>query len=410
MRFIKRLFVFFLLATGITAGIGYYQGYRLNDLEKLIADLSEQYLPNTSETTDSTAPLPPTTTSPSTTKSKQRSEPSSKPPVNSKPELQPLPRNPFAKIDRHARNCPSSMEGDIITLSEYLAEGARSDLEKARSIYVWLTHNVSYDDAGFNSGNYKDTSADGVLVNRKSVCSGFSNLYFELGDAMGLEIKKVIGYSKGYGFKQGDRFEKTNHAWNIIKINGKWRIFDATWGRGYSKNINGKLTSFNEFEETWFNVDPYEAIFTHLPENPAHAFVSPRLSLRQYESLPYVRQRFFSLGFPGRKIYKLAYEDPSLQFPKSYSFDTHVKVHSAPIFSPLELGKSYHFDLYVPRGISVAIQDGANEWTYFKNNKGRFEQDYEIKMDGSLDISVKYDQGGTSYHTILSYTVLSPTS
>jgi len=51
------------------------------------------------------------------------------------------------------------------------------------------------------------------------VCEGFSNLYYVIGAEMGLEIKKVSGYAKAYGYSQGDKFKEENHAWNLIKIN-----------------------------------------------------------------------------------------------------------------------------------------------------------------------------------------------
>ena len=33
---------------------------------------------------------------------------------------------------------------------------------------------------------------------------------------MGLKVFKVSGYAKGYSYKQGQKFVKTNHAWNIV--------------------------------------------------------------------------------------------------------------------------------------------------------------------------------------------------
>ena len=116
-------------------------------------------------------------------------------------EFEPLPIDSFISIDLHARNCPISEEASIELLANYLQRKAITDLEKARSIYIWLTKNVSYDDIGFNSGIYGDLSAEGVLKSRKAVCEGFSNLFLALGKQMKLEIQKVSGYAKGYGYE-----------------------------------------------------------------------------------------------------------------------------------------------------------------------------------------------------------------
>ncbi|MBK8192659.1 MAG: hypothetical protein IPK76_05510 [Lewinellaceae bacterium] len=89
---------------------------------------------------------------------------------------------------------------------------------------MWLAENIEYDDESYNSGSDGDNSAEGVLSNKKAVCEGFSNLFLALGERMGLEIEKVVGYAKGYGYSPGMKFKETDHAWNIIKINENWRI------------------------------------------------------------------------------------------------------------------------------------------------------------------------------------------
>ena len=52
---------------------------------------------------------------------------------------------------------------------------------------------------------------------------------------LNLEIETVTGYSKGYGYSPSKRFKDVDHAWNLIKIDGAWRMFDATWGEGSMK-------------------------------------------------------------------------------------------------------------------------------------------------------------------------------
>ncbi|MEN9744027.1 MAG: hypothetical protein RLZZ65_1832 [Bacteroidota bacterium] len=100
----------------------------------------------------------------------------------------------------------------------------------------------------------------------KAVCAGFADLYTELGKRVGLNIKTVTGYSKGFGYTQGDDFSSSNHAWNAIEIEGQWHIFDATWGQGYGiPGKNGELVCVKQFNPDWFDIEPEYAIFTHLP-------------------------------------------------------------------------------------------------------------------------------------------------
>ena len=181
------------------------------------------------------------------------------------------------------------------TLADYLEKGAQNDMEKTRAIYVWLTKNISYDWEEYTSGLIGSYSAEEILGRRKAVCGGFASLFLALGEAMGLEVQKVVGYAKGFGYSQGDKFHDTNHAWNIAKIDGEWKIFDATWGEGYAEVINGKTVTTKEFEDYWFDVPPYEAIFSRLPKKRNLSFVEPLLSLSGFEKLPYVEKTYFKI-------------------------------------------------------------------------------------------------------------------
>jgi len=194
----------------------------------------------------------------------------------------------FSTIDAYARACPANAKTSLDAVANYLRKSTRTDLEKARSIYVWLTANISYDAKAYNTEIYGDQSAEGVLKSKKAVCAGFAELYTALGERMGLEIRTIIGYSKGYGYNEDDAFEDTDHAWNAILIDDKWRLFDATWGEGYGTEGNrGQLVCVKQFEEQWFNVDPEKFVFTHFAENPAENFLEIKFTLKAYEQLPY---------------------------------------------------------------------------------------------------------------------------
>lgn len=193
----------------------------------------------------------------------------------------------FTTIDAYARACPANAKSSLEAVATYLRKATRTDLEKARSIYVWLAANISYDSKAYNLDSYGDQSPEGVLKSKKAVCAGFAELYTALGARMGLEIKTIIGYAKGYGFNEGDRLVATDHAWNAIRIDNQWRLFDATWGEGYgTEGEHCQLICIKRFEEQWFNVDPEKFVFTHFAANPLDNFLGLKFTLRAYEKLP----------------------------------------------------------------------------------------------------------------------------
>ena len=399
MKKFFKIIVFFSLSIGVViAAYGYYKGFTFHDVVSYVKENILDKKKNVKLETDPKKSF--------SNEKKVKNKSTSERKEESRIVFEELPKNVFLKIDNWARKAPKPVEISIDKLAEYLEKGANNDLEKSRAIYIWLTENISYDDLGYNTGNYNDTDAESVLKNKRSVCSGYSNLFFELGKRMGLNIRKVKGYAKGYGYKPGSHFSKTNHAWNMVKIDGKWKVFDATWGRGFGKNIKGKLVSSKEFDDYWFNVDPYEAIFSHLPEDTKLANVVPAINLKTYEAIYKISNDYFRLGFEGRSTYKKYRNKRTLSFPKCYNIDTYVKMNKAHKYNILSVGNSYEFEFFVPRGIEMAIISSDNTWSYFDKEKGVFKIICNPTISGELKVSCKHEKGGGSFHTVMEYKVI----
>lgn len=320
-------------------------------------------------------------------------------------DLYPILENPFQKIDDHARNCPIISTKNIKKLAKYLQEPTSNDLEKARSIYVWLTDNIKYDDESYNSNNLSNMTAEKVLKERKAVCDGFSKLYYALGKEMDLNIEKVIGFAKGFSYKQGSIFKETNHAWNIIKIDKQWKVFDATWGQGGGKIVKGKMVSTKKFNDNWFNVDPYEAIYSHLPIEENLRFVKPTTTLRYFEKMPNIKPHYFKMGYEAKEIYQKSFPYPKYSFPTIYDINSPVKIISAAIKNNLTINNTYNFELSIPRGINVAIIDTKNKWTYFAKNKSIFKLKYKPQTTGEIKLSIQFESKNQPFTTLLKYNV-----
>ena len=315
-------------------------------------------------------------------------------------------KNNFTKIDKHARNAPEYAERDVKALAKYLQQPAKNDLEKARAIYIWLTQYIYYDDEAYNSNAYlnKNYSANNVLENRNSVCEGFANLFYALGKEMGLEIKKVSGYAKGYSYKKGQRFNDTNHAWNIIRINGQGRVFDATWGEGYGKNVNGKLLSKKKFDEFWFNTDPYAAIFTHMPTQKWQTLIENPIPPKIFHLFPTAHNSYFKLGFDAKETYEQIYNNKRLRLPETYQVDMPIHFKKGPQFDYLSSKKAYSFEIEAPKAIKMAIITDKDTWHFLEKNGTSFHTNYKPVNDKSISIAV-LPKNSTKYNIFIQYKV-----
>lgn len=207
----------------------------------------------------------------------------------------------FTYIDKHAKEIPFSLTQSLPQLILTLTKPAQNDLEKVRSIYVWIAHNINYD---YNiiaqnklgtSENARRQSAYYVYKSRKAVCEGYANLFNEMCQYANIRSKMVTGLVKD----TDGEVANIGHAWNSFKINNTWHLVDVTWSAG-KVNENTKKYS-REFDDSFFMPNPNEFIYSHLPYDPIwqlsqnlvskEAFLSVdeniKIELKKYNQQPY---------------------------------------------------------------------------------------------------------------------------
>uniref|UniRef100_A0A1I8GAX0 TGc domain-containing protein n=1 Tax=Macrostomum lignano TaxID=282301 RepID=A0A1I8GAX0_9PLAT len=109
--------------------------------------------------------------------------------------------------------------------------------------------------------------AESVLKNRAGVCEGYANLMLELCSILGVTCKVISGYSKendsGVTGDQQAAFDPTEfHAWNAVRLDGRWKLIDCTWGAGFVKDKNNFVRQENDL---YFLPNPKVFIEDHFP-------------------------------------------------------------------------------------------------------------------------------------------------
>lgn len=328
--------------------------------------------------------------------------------IDEQKKSKPLPPRPkrslrFASSYFKAKNIKKSEANSVESLAQAVSNISSSDLEKAEIIYSWIAQNISYDDKGYNKGKYGDLSAEGVLKSKVAVCEGFSNLFKELSIASGLEAIKIHGYAKGYSYEKGHKFIETNHAWNAVKLNGKWNLVDVTWGRGHGITVNGKLKSINEFNDYWFCTKPEEFIYKHLPENKKHQLLSRSISLTTYETINVADKGLFELGFPSNKILKKILANNDFTPPKAYTPEIDFQILKAPISGKITANQEIKIKIRCPENVKIAIINN-DEWTYLRR-EGNIYTASITPTSGTLKVSYKLKGYDKSFWTVLEYDV-----
>lgn len=93
-----------------------------------------------------------------------------------------------------------------------------SDYAKATALHDYLALNIAYDYDNYQANTIPADSynAYGALVNGVAVCEGYALAYKYLLSEVGIEAYMV-------------KSVQMNHAWNMVKIDGKYYHVDVTW-------------------------------------------------------------------------------------------------------------------------------------------------------------------------------------
>ena len=196
----------------------------------------------------------------------------------------------LVSIDARARAAPASSAMSVESLAAYLQQRTRDEREKARAAFTWIAHTIAYDGSLRN----KPASAKTVLAQRRAACYGYAVLFEALVEAMGLEAEIVGGHGKGQGYEPGHGMESAqNHAWNAVKIGGRWGVLDCTWGAGHMDE-QGRFV--RRFTDHYFLTPPEEFVYDHFPDDARWQLMAGPISETEYLNRVHVKPVFFERG------------------------------------------------------------------------------------------------------------------
>ncbi|EPZ53152.1 MULTISPECIES: transglutaminase domain-containing protein [Alicyclobacillus] len=182
-------------------------------------------------------------------------------PVLSQDAFQPLTKN----ISMFA--VPSGTKGQetgvllvptqIANLSHQLTQGMTDPKQKAKALYEWEIHHISYDWKKYDDyvyhGKWDQQSPLDTLRTGKGVCADYALLYADLAHAAGLKVQ----IDEGIGGTGGDY---GSHAWNQVYLPNeqRWITVDTTWGASQDAWFDVPQSTFDQthIQQTAIIIDP----------------------------------------------------------------------------------------------------------------------------------------------------------
>ncbi len=122
------------------------------------------------------------------------------------------------------------------TADAVLADCPGSPYEAYKYLYDWIIDTADYDEAAPNGQNL-----NGVILDHRAVCAGYSKAYQYLCERAGLFCTTVSGTAVMKDGSYG------SHAWNLIRIGDRYYWADTTWGDPMFEGSEAPGKNYNYF-------------------------------------------------------------------------------------------------------------------------------------------------------------------
>ena len=266
-------------------------------------------------------------------------------------------------------------------LAKQLASLGKTDREKVRAIFRWITEHIDYNVVPFGWGKKKPYSfysepddsiaalpplgervAAKVLKTGVAFCDGYSRLFKTLCDHAGIKAEVIYGYAR----TNNNRRFAVNHTWNSVYIDSSWYLLDVTWASGVLSYGNEYIRQYNDF---YFLTPPEEFIREHYPEDPQWTLLKDPPVYREFAQSPFRYSGYVKAGvsnyFPAKGIIDVSVGDTVLIELKARSEVRDFFVSESPVPDTAQLTK---FSTVNTSGEKLVfkynITDSTGEWLY----------------------------------------------
>jgi hypothetical protein len=203
-------------------------------------------------------------------------------------QSQPTLCNERENIYEHVKTIPFQLDAKAAT--EALTQPFDDDACKLYAIYLWITEHIAYDYQTFNKSKgksktisikcktaeecetkwtaFRDKQRAKTLKKRKGVCDDYAHLFQYMAKQIGISSQVIAGFTKNKPGQIG-QMGTSDHAWNLIELEGKNYMIDVTYASGYTTtDTKGRLNSFvKKRDDYYFMATPERFLRTHFPSD-----------------------------------------------------------------------------------------------------------------------------------------------
>lgn len=137
-------------------------------------------------------------------------------------------------------------------------DASMTDYEKIKALHDYIIVHTEYDKVNLDNNTIPDIdyTAKGVFTNGIAVCRGYAEAFQLLMQKIGIESKILTGWAKD-----------TSHAWNVVKLNGKWYHVDTTFDDPVAQPGEIYKTPYDNLRYNYFLVTDAQIMLDHIIED-----------------------------------------------------------------------------------------------------------------------------------------------
>jgi Transglutaminase-like superfamily len=240
----------------------------------------------------------------------------------------------FKAIDAYVKSLGPLDSMSMGTINNVVSNKFTDKIDKARAIYYWVAHNISYDvKSTRNNSKLKNTPAD-VLLTRKATGIGFANLFQDMCSSADIRCLTVDGFVKYNTQEIGEKDQEINHSWAVVQLGQSpedWYYVDPAFGSGY---LNADMKEFTKaYTDAYFFTEKETFNLQHFPDNSAWKLGTAPKSKGDFFDMPVVKVAAIEFG-----IKKLSPNDGKIKAKVNKAVKFSFTLKSTEEITKVELG------------------------------------------------------------------------
>lgn len=196
----------------------------------------------------------------------------------------------FTRIDAYVKSLGPLENMSMGTINNVVSNKFTDKIDKARAIYYWIAHNITYDVKASRTSNVTKNTPAEVLQTRKAVGIGFASLFQDMCSSADIRCLTVDGFVKYNAQQIGERDQEINHSWAVVQLGQspeEWYYVDPAFGSGYPSADMKEFTK--DYTDAYFFTEKTTFNLQHYPDNQAWKLGAAPKNKSDFFDMPVVK-------------------------------------------------------------------------------------------------------------------------